>query len=100
MFSTLHLIVDLVLCVSYVFLHVPRLSPRMLVTFLLLILLAVLYPPALPQHSFSDSSHRNDLPYVKQQIHETSDTDLWASLDIDRPCLKSARRSVRAGNVR
>jgi hypothetical protein len=64
----------------------------------LLILCLCLPPPANAQRSFSDSSRLRDPGYVRERIREISDSDLWRSVDLDRPGLEKVRDAVRDGN--
>ena len=49
------------------------------------------------QHSFSDSSHLKDPAYVRENIREISDSNLWNSIDLSRPGLERIRRQALDG---
>jgi hypothetical protein len=70
-------------------------EPEMRVSLMLLLLITGFSPCGVAQLSFSDSSRMKDPLFVREHIREISETDLWASLDLDRPDLKTVRSLVQ-----
>ncbi len=66
----------------------------MRVSLMLLLLILGLSPCGIAQLSFSDSSRMKDPSFVREHIREISETDLWASLDLDQPDLKTVQSLV------
>jgi hypothetical protein len=64
----------------------------------LLILLLCLSRDGNAQRAFSDSSHLSDPSYVRERIREINDSDLWGSLDLNRPGLEKLHDAVRDGH--
>jgi len=54
-------------------------------------------PTGVAQLSFSDSSRMKDPAFVREHIREISDTNLWVSLNLDHPDLKTVRSFVHKG---
>ena len=76
-----------------------RVSNDMRISSSLLILLLCLSREGTAQRSFSDSSHLSDPSYLRERIREISDSDLWRSLDLDRPGLENVRDALRDGHA-
>jgi hypothetical protein len=69
----------------------------MRISLIVMILTLGFSPYGAAQLSFSDSSRMRDPSFVKDRIHEISDTDLWTSLDLEMPGLNNVRSLVQKG---